>query len=302
MDSGGAMQVVVAGGTGFLGREVVRQALEAGHHVFPLIRDDREASFDPEAIHEGRLVPLPFGAPAEVLQAGFGLEPGAWIINAAGLLKEVPRTDPHVIHRMISDAVVELAQDNQAQRLVHFGPLISPTVDAFTHSKVEMEERVKASGVPWSVVRSAPLFGIGDALLDEIGAWMSRSPIIPRFLEDVSLQPVHVVDAAQALLLAPPGLHEIGGEKLLWGELLALCAQAAGKRLLGPRLSEETVLRLARALGNHPAFSPLVPFNEAGFRRHRLGYTVTGNTLERLLGRPPLSLAEYLATLWPYRA
>ncbi len=296
------MQVVVAGGTGFLGQEVVRQALEAGHHVFPLVQDDREASFDLEAIQEGRLTPLPFGAPAEVLHAGFGLEPGAWIVNAAGLQKETPHTDPHLVHCVIADVVVELAQDNRSQRLVHAGPLLSPTGDAFIQSKAEIEARIQTSGVPWTIARSAPLFGIGDALLDEVGAWMSRSPIIPRFLEEVPLQPLHVGDAAQVLLSTPPGVHEIGGEKLLWGELLTLCAQAAGKRLMGPRLREETVLRLARTLGSRSAFSPLVPFNEAGFKRHRLGYVVAENALAQLLGRAPLPLAEYLSTQWPYRA
>lgn len=296
------MQVVVAGATGFIGREVVRQALEAGHKVFPLVYSEREAAFDPDAMKAQTLVPLPFGAPPEVLHAGFGLEPGAWMVNAAGLLKEVPRQDPHAIHRAISSAMVELAQENRAARLVHFGPLLSATGDPFIHAKAEAEAAVRASGVPWSILRSAPVFGVGDALLDEIGAWMMRSPFIPRFLEDVPLQPVYVGDAAAALLRAPEGAFEIGGECLLWGELLALCAQAAGKKLVGPRLSDDTVLKLARAMGERALFMPLIPFNEAGFRRHRLGYAVAENALETLLGRPPRSLADYLATEWAYRA
>jgi uncharacterized protein YbjT (DUF2867 family) len=296
------MQVVVAGATGFIGQEVVRKALEAGHQVFPLVHGDRDTGFDAEAMKEQRLVPLPFGAPAEVLQSGFGLERGAWIVNAAGLFKEAPRLDPHLVHRTISLAMVELAQENGAARLVHFGPLLSATGDPFIHSKAEAEEAVRRAGVPWSVVRSAPVFGVGDALLDEIGAWMMRSPLIPRFLEDVPLQPVYVGDAAECLITVPEGTHELGGEGLLWGELLVLCAQAAGKRLVGPRMSDETVLRLARAMGGSALFMPLIPFNEAGFRRHRMGYTVQDNALERLLGHAPHSLADYLATEWAYRA
>ncbi|MBS1785739.1 MAG: hypothetical protein JST24_09960, partial [Acidobacteria bacterium] len=101
---------------------------------------------------------------------------------------------------------------------------------------------------------------------------------------------------------AESGDSEIGGARLTWGELLEQAASAAGKRLVGPRLSRQTGLRLARWLGGGRFGSDLVPFTEDGFRRHALGYEVTGNALPRLLGRDPRPLVDYLATEWPYRA
>lgn len=299
------MQVLVAGATGFVGQTVVREALAREHHVFALVRADTETIFPVDegagGEAQGHLSTVPWGADAEVLKAGFGLEPGAWIINAAGLLRERPGLDPHRIHGEIARMVVEIAEGLEAGRLVHFGPLLSPTGDAFIHSKAEAERIVRAARVPWSVVRSAPAYGPGDELLDEIGAWMMRSPVIPKFLEQVPLQPVWVGDLAAALLSAQPGDQELGGERLLWGELLDKCARAAGKKLLGPSLSNETVRRLARAFGHRPLFMGLVPFNEAGFLRHLAGYEVAENRLGELLGRPPRSLDDYLRKDWPYR-
>lgn len=299
--TGGRMQVLVAGATGFVGQAVVREALAREHHVFALVRAEADTVFPVDPESGGLLTSVPWGADPDILRAGFGLDPGAWIVNAAGLLRERPGLDPHRIHGDIARMVVELADGLEARRLVHFGPLLSPTGDAFIHSKAEAERIVRSARVPWSVVRSAPVYGPGDELLDEIGAWLMRSPVIPRFLEKVPLRPVWVGDLAAALLSARPGIQELGGGRILWGELLEKCARAAGKKLLGPALADDTVRRLARGFGHRPLFMNLVPFNEAGFMRHLAGYEVEESLLAELLGRPPRGLDDYLGKDWPYR-
>jgi NADH dehydrogenase len=295
------MQVLVAGATGFVGQAVVREALAREHQVFAMVRSESDTAFpvDPEA--RGRLATVPWGADPEALRRDSGLEAGVWVVNAAGLLREHPGLDPHRVHGDIARMVVALAEGLEASRLVHFGPLLSPTGDAFIHSKAEAEGIIRRARVPWSVVRSGPVYGPGDELLDEVGAWMVRSPVIPKFLEQVPLQPVWVGDLAAALLLARSGDQDVGGERLLWGQLLDLCAKAAGRKLLGPALADGTVRRLARAFGHRPAFMSLVPFNEAGFMRHLAGYEVKENVLAELLGHPPRTVADYLVRDWPYR-
>ncbi len=295
------MHVLVAGATGFVGQAVVREALAREHQVYALVRSESDSAFPVDPETRGRLVTVPWGADAAALREDFGLEAGAWVVNAAGLLRERPGLDPHRVHGEIARMAVDLAEGLGATRLVHFGPLLSPTGDAFIHSKAEAERIVRTAKVPWSVVRSGPVYGPGDELLDEVGAWMVRSPVIPKFLEQVPLQPVWVGDLAAALLSARPGDQEVGGERLLWGELLAACAEASGRKLLGPSLSDDTVRRLARAFGHRPRFMSLVPFNEAGFMRHLAGYEVQDNALAELLGHPPRTVADYLAKEWPYR-
>lgn len=294
------MQVVVAGATGFVGQQVVSEALEQGHQVFTLVRAGRNMTFGVESSSLGGLANLPWGADPEILKEGFNIEPGALVVNAAGLHKEQQGQDPHKVHTSIAQTVVELAEVIQAARLVHLGPLVN-AMDPFIHSKTAMERIIQSGMVRWSIVRSAPAYGPGDDLLDGIGAWMARSPIIPRFLEQVPLQPLWVGDLAVALLQARDGVQEVGGDRILWGELLERCARAAGKRLLGPNLADEKVRRLARAFGHQPIFMDLVPFTEAGFLRHRTGYEVPLNQIVELLGHPPRSLDDYLLNEWPYR-
>lgn len=295
------MQVVVAGATGFIGRAVVREALARGWHVFALVRAESAADFtvDPEA--DGSLTTVPWGADAEVLCQGFGLDRGAWVVNVAGLQRERPGHDASRIHLDIAAMVAELAEGLASERVVQLGPLPHPADDAFIQAKAEAEQFLLGCGRPCAVVHSAPVFGPGDALLDEVGAWMMRSPVIPRFLEQVPLQPLWVSDLAAALLSAREGSQTVGGQRITWGELLAACARAAGKKLFGPSLSDDSVSRLARAFGHRPLAGDLIPFNEAGFLRHRAGYEVPENSIEGLLGRAPRDLEDYLLRDWPYR-
>ncbi|MBS1784166.1 MAG: hypothetical protein JST24_01915, partial [Acidobacteria bacterium] len=85
------MQVLVAGSSGFVGREVVRQALLKGCQVFAMVRMQGEAHLDEEAVQRGQLVPVPFGADAEVLVTGFGLDTSPVVISCAGAQRERPK-------------------------------------------------------------------------------------------------------------------------------------------------------------------------------------------------------------------
>lgn len=300
----GALQmqvVIVAGATGFIGQQVVREALAQGHQVFALVRAEWDATFEVESDTLGSLTSVPWGADPEVLKYGFNIPSGAWVVNAAGLHRERPGLDPNKVHETISQTVVELAEVLEASRLVHVSHLQNHTSDTFIQGKAFMEQRIQECSVPWSIVRSAPAYGPGDDLLDIIGAWMARSPVIPRFMEQVPLQPLWVGDLAAVLLRAREGMQEVGGDRILWGELLQQCAKAAGKHLLGPVLSDSTVLRLARTFGRQSLFTDLIPFTEAGVLRHSHGYEVPRNALSELLGYPPRVLDDYLHAEWPYR-
>ncbi len=293
--------VVVAGATGFVGQQVVREALARGHQVFAFVRADRVTTLGVESDTPGSLTTLPWGADPEILRQGFNVPSGAWVVNVAGLHRERPGLNPNKANESISQTMIEMAEILEASRLVHLGPLLGSEMDAFTKSKESIEHRIQESGVPWSIVHSTPAYGPGDDLLDGIGAWMARSPFIPRFMERVPMQPLWVGDLAAVLLQAREGVQEVGGDRVLWGEVLEQCAQAAGKHLLGPVLSDTTVLRLARVFGHHSLFTDLIPFTEAGCIRHSHGYEVSQNLFSELLSRPPRTLADYLHTEWPYR-
>ena len=295
------MQVLVAGSSGFVGREVVRQALLQGCQVFAMVRMHGGAHLDEEAVKSGQLVPVPFGAEAEVLATGFGLDTSPIVLNCAGAVRERPKLDLDAAGPAVAREMAQLADELEAQRLVHLSPLLKAD-DAFTRGKRAAEDEIRRCRRPVAILRAAPAWGAGDALLDEVGAWMMRSPLIPRFLEQAPLQPLDVEDLALALLAVGPGEHEAGGEPLTWNGLLEAAAAAAGKRLVGPHLSDRAALRLARWFGNGKLGSDLVPFTEDGFRRHALGYEVAVNALPGLLGRAPRPVEDYLASEWPYRA
>lgn len=296
------MQIVVAGASGFIGAEVVDRALGMGHQVFALLRDQSPTPFDADALKEGRLISLPLGADPEVLARGFGLEPGARWILAAGLNRGWDSLVLERAHASLARDLVASAEALEAERVVLLSCLGADSGGHWAASKRTAEAVVQGSSRPWAVVRSAPVYGIGDALLDEVGAWMHRSPFIPRFLEEVELQPLHVGDVAEVLLAPLAGDLPIGGDLLSWGDLLEACAQAAGKSLLGPRISIPAQGWLAKTFGDRGWLADLVPFDTEAWLRHQGGYTLESNALPRLLGRDPRPLVDYLEHEWAYRA
>ena len=296
------MQVVVVGATGFVGRNVVRQALAEGHDVVALVRVAGEARFEVDETEATRFTVAPFGADAEVLKAGFGVEAGARVIHVAGLPRERPGVDPLAVHGPLAEEATALAEGLEASCLAALLPLRTEGPDPWSRSHAEAEARLRAARVPVALLKAAPLFGPGDGLLDEIGAWMMRSPFIPRFLEEVRLDPLAVEDASEALLRAPAGEASMGGAPWTWGGLLNACAEAAGKTLLGPRLKPETVRAWGARLGTRRFWNDLVPFTDAGFERHAQGYPVAPNAAEALLGRAPHRIQDYLREAWPCRA
>ena len=296
------MQIVIMGATGFVGRAVVRQALKAGHEVVALVRVAGEARFDLDEVGAARFTVAPFGADAEVLKAGFGVEPGARVIQVAGLPRERPGVDPAAVHGPLAEEAVALADGLEASALAALLPLRLEGPDLWGLSHAEAEARLREARVPLALLKAAPLFGPGDGLLDEIGAWMMRSPFIPRFLEEVRLDPLAVEDAAEALLRAPAGEAALGGSPWTWGGLLAACAEAAGKSLVGPRLRPASARAWGARLGRRTFGCDLVPFTEEGFDRHARGYAVEANQAEALLGRAPRRVQDYLREAWPYRA
>jgi uncharacterized protein YbjT (DUF2867 family) len=57
------MQVVVAGASGFVGQQVVYEALSQGHQVFALIRAEKDASFGVGSGGLDNMATLPWGGP-----------------------------------------------------------------------------------------------------------------------------------------------------------------------------------------------------------------------------------------------
>lgn len=207
--------VTVFGGTGFLGRALVRTLAQHGYRVRIAARRPRA----PEGVAPERieLCTTDIRDSASIDRA---LNGSASVINSVSLYVE-PRTGPtfEAIHVQAARRLARRAQEAGVERLLHVsGVGAHPEARArYIHARGAGEERVREAYPEATILRPTVLFGPGDAFLQTLDA-VTRAPVVPLFGDgSTRLQPVHVDDIAAAAerMLARPetagSTFELGG-------------------------------------------------------------------------------------------
>ena len=235
--------VTVFGGTGFLGRRVVRHLRKHDFSVRIASRHpDRSrrlfGSGDPQLravgtdIQDERTV-------ADALADAYGT------VNTVSLYVEHGRETFHSVHVEAAERVAILARRAGVERLVHVSGIgadaASPSL--YIRKRGEGELAVQAAFNGAILVRPAVMFGPDDAFLTTILGLLRRLPIYPMFGRGLTrLQPVYVEDVAAAISSALRGTQthamtfECGGPRVYsYEEFLRVVAHAAGlERMLVP--------------------------------------------------------------------
>jgi uncharacterized protein YbjT (DUF2867 family) len=233
------LRVTVFGGTGFLGRRIVRHLRDAG-----LVA--RVACRHPDAVpslfsHEVSGIEA---VHADVNDDGAVVRAvdGAWaVVNTVSLYVERGKDTFHAIHVAAAKRIAMLAREAGAETLVHISGIGANAGSAspYIRSRGEGEAAVLDVFPSAKLVRPAVMFGPGDALLTPLLAMLRRLPIFPMFGSGATrLQPVYVEDVAEAvvrILRAPAAsqLYELAGPRVYtYQELLRTIAASAGTRPL----------------------------------------------------------------------
>jgi uncharacterized protein YbjT (DUF2867 family) len=235
-------RVTVFGGTGFLGRHIVRHLLDADLAV-------RIASRHPD---RGRSLFSRDGAGIEAVRADVNDDgsvasavAGAWaVVNAVSLYVESGKCTFHSVHVEAAKRIAMLARQAGAENLVHISGIGADAGSAspYIRSRGEGEAAVLDAFPPAKLVRPAVMFGPGDAFLTPLLAMLRRTPVFPMFGSGATrLQPAYVEDVAKAIvriLQAPTTcqLYELAGPRVYTyeGLLRAISASAGTRPLLVP--------------------------------------------------------------------
>jgi NADH dehydrogenase len=236
-----ARVVTVFGGTGFLGRRIVRHLREHELSVRIASRHpDRSrqlfGSDDPHLqsvetdIHERQAV-------VDALAGTCG------VVNAVSLYVEHGRQTFHSVHVEAARRVASEAARAGVERLVHLSGIGADPASRslYIRKRGEGELAVRAAFADVLIIRPAVMFGPDDAFLTTVLALLRRLPIYPMFGRGrTRLQPADVEDVAEAVArgLVRTDLRavtfECGGPRVYsYEQLLRVVAQEAG---LGPIL------------------------------------------------------------------
>src|SRR6266852_1117227 len=198
--------VTVFGGTGFLGRRIVRHLRSHGFPVRSASRhpDRGQRLFGPDNpqlqsvganIHDERSV-------ADALAGAYG------VVNAVSLYVEHGQENFHSVHVESAQRVAAQAHRAGVDRLIHISGIGADAASQSRYIRMrgEGELAVRAAFVAALIVRPAVMFGPDDAFLTTILKLLGQLPVYPMFGRGLTrLQPAYVEDVAEAIARALQG-------------------------------------------------------------------------------------------------
>ncbi len=231
MDAG-MNRVTVFGGTGFVGRRVVR-------HLSYSIAMVRVASRHPARAEGDNVEQIVADAHDErSIEAAVAGADG--VVNAISLYAEHGGDTFHSVHVEAAARIAGVARRAGIKRFVHLSGIGADAASPspYIRNRGEGEAAVQAAFPGAVVIRPAVMFAPDDAFLTTILGLLRTLPAYPLFGDGrTRLQPVHVDDVAAAIAQVlrqtqkPYPIYELAGPRVYsYGELLRTIARTAGLR------------------------------------------------------------------------
>ena len=234
--------VTVFGGSGFIGRYVVRRLAHDGWEVRVAVRRPDQALFLKTAGHIGQVTPVAANIrdTASVRAAVAGADR---VVNLVGILFEAGPQRFDAVQAEGAGRVAEAAAAANVAGLVHVSAIGADpnSAAAYARSKAAGEAAVRKAFPAATIFRPSIVFGPEDQFFNRFAAMAVVSPILPLIGGGTTrFQPVYVLDVAEAVTRAidDPALagktFELGGPRIYsFRELLQLTlAEIGRKRML----------------------------------------------------------------------
>jgi uncharacterized protein YbjT (DUF2867 family) len=228
------LQILVTGGTGFVGSTIVPALCAEGHGVRVLVRSPAVG----ERIAALGVTPVA-GDIGDAASLRAAIDGCTHVVHLVALIKG----RPHEFQAVMADgtrSLIEAARDAGVERFVLMSALgaaePTPQTVPYFRAKWAMEQELKGSGLEHTIFRPSFVFGNGGALPTFV-AQVRYSPFVtvigngrqrsqPIWVDDVAAYVTKALDHPQAANRT----FELGGPDIVdWDELYRLIAEVMGK-------------------------------------------------------------------------
>jgi NADH dehydrogenase len=224
-------RTAVLGGSGFIGRYVVKRLAARGEVVAVGCRNAEAAKFLRTMGDVGQVEPLNVTIDDEVLLPAFLAGSGA-VVNCVGILRESGSQTFERVHHIGPARMARFARDAGVERFVHISAIGADprSPSAYARTKGAGEAAVRDAFPTVTILRPSVVFGPEDQFFNRFASMAMISPVLPLIGGgETRFQPVYVGDVADAVIksLDDPATagrtYELGGPKIYtFRELLEL--------------------------------------------------------------------------------
>lgn len=212
----------VFGGTGFIGRQIVRALARAGYTVKVATRFPEKAFFLKTAGNVGQVVPVACkaGDEAAIRAAVRGCDV---VVNCVGILYQRGKSTFTRIHTELPRSIAKACAAEKVGRFVHISALgCEESESKYGKSKLNGELAVHENFPKATILRPSVVFGPEDEFFNMFARLSTVLPVLPLVGGGhTKFQPVYVGDIADAVMkaIATSGsegdVYELGGPEIL---------------------------------------------------------------------------------------
>ena len=256
--------ITIVGGSGFLGRHLVKQLAQAGFRIRVIGRDAVAGQFLRMSGVVGQII-CQYGdiTKPETLEGKFD---GSWaVINLASVMIERGRQTFTRVNEEGARRVAEYAARVGASRMIHVSALGIEHAEKsrYARSKKAGEDAVRMAYPMATIIRPGLMVGPEDQFFQRFGRMSLVTPLLPLIGGGVTqFQPTLVTDVATAIVTAlqldatAGHVYELAGPELKsFREWLELMGRITNRRLRFVSLP----WGLARVIGRLASILPFTP-------------------------------------------
>ncbi len=239
MNSPANQLVTVFGGSGFIGRHVVRALARRGYRVRVAVRQPELAFFLQPLGNVGQIhaVQANLRYPASIAAAVQGADA---VVNLVGILTEDGKQRFDAVQAQGAAAVAEAAKAAGISRFVQMSAIgaDSASDSVYARTKAEGEQAVLAAIPSAVILRPSIVFGPEDSFFNRFASLARIAPMLPLVGGgETQFQPVFVGDVAEAVARGVDGtlkggtIYELGGPQVAtFRQLLSFVCETTGRK------------------------------------------------------------------------
>lgn len=209
--------VTIYGGSGFVGRYIVRRLAKSGWRVRVAVRRPNEAMHVKPYGVVGQVEPV-FCNIRDDDSVRAVMRGADAVVNCVGTFDKSGKNSFEAIQHLGAERIARIAAEEGVARMVHISSIGADEMSdsLYSQSKAKGEAAILSHMPNAVILRPSVIFGPEDQFFNRFAGMTRLGPVLPVVGADTKFQPVYVDNVAEAAAKGvksevAPGVYELGG-------------------------------------------------------------------------------------------